>query len=139
MPETTVQIGHEYEAFTQEIYESIRKIEDIGLVKPRKIERNVKLHTKYGCEREIDLYWEFIREGRLRKAAIECKNYKTAVPVEKIDAFVTKIADLEIDYPMFLLSMVFRTLQLNVHNTIKSKLSNCEHLKKKIWKVGFNI
>lgn len=101
MPETTVQIGHEYETFTQEIYESIRKIEDIGLVKPRKIERNVKLHTKYGCEREIDLYWEFIREGRLRKAAIECKNYKTAVPVEKIDAFVTKIADLEIDYPMF--------------------------------------
>lgn len=103
METTTKQMGDQYEDFTREVYESIKEIETLGLVKCTTIEQHKLIQNAYGVKREIDLYWEYtdLVTNELKKVAIECKNYKNPVSIEKIDAFNTKISDLNIDHAIF--------------------------------------
>lgn len=119
----TQEIGDKYEDFTQEIYESIREIEKTGLIKSTCIEKKKKISSIYGVSREIDLYWEYVdpQTHELKKVAIECKGYKSAVPIEKIDAFRTKIQDTKITEGMFFSKTGFQSgaIKCAEHHGIK--------------------
>jgi hypothetical protein len=55
-----------------------------------KVYSNYKIKNIRGRDREIDVLVESVIQGLNIKIAIECKDYKISVPVEKIEAFNSK-------------------------------------------------
>lgn len=82
----------EFELFTQRVYQ---KLVNNDVLKPTKVEHNVKLQGKSGCEHQIDVYWEYEIAGNKHHAAIECKYYNKRVEKEKVCAFQGILADLD--------------------------------------------
>ena len=74
----------EFERFTQRIYQ---KLVNNDVLKPTKVQHNVKLKGKSGCEHQIDVYWEYEIAGNMHRVAIECKNYDSLVPLEPDRSF----------------------------------------------------
>lgn len=81
----------EFELFTQWVYQ---RLVNNDVLKPTKVQHNVKLKGKSGCEHQIDVYWEYEIAGNLHRVAIECKNYDSLVPVGKVRDFQGVLADL---------------------------------------------
>lgn len=81
----------EFEIFTQHIYQ---KLVNNDVLKPTKVEHNVKLQGKSGCEHQIDVYWEYEIAGNKHRVAIECKNYNSLVPVGKVRDFHGVLSEL---------------------------------------------
>lgn len=86
--------GKAYEEFVGSIHEALLKAESITAQKNIIIERNKKLRDNCGVDREFDLYWEYELAGVVYKTVIECKDYKSTVSVDKIDALIGKIRDI---------------------------------------------
>lgn len=82
----------EYELFTQRVYQ---KLVNNDVLKPTKVEHDVKLLGKSGCDHQIDVYWEYEIAGNKHRVAIECKNYSSLVPVGKVRDFQGVLADLK--------------------------------------------
>lgn len=93
--------GKAYERFVQNLHQALLDFEDIIKQKNIKIERNKKIIDNCGIEREFDLYWEYELAGITYKTIIECKDYKSRVSVEKIDALIGKIRDIPDLKPLF--------------------------------------
>ena len=83
--------AEEYELFTQSVYQ---QLVNSDVVKPTKVEHNVKLKGRSGQEHQIDVYWEYKIAGNLHRVAIECKNYKTEVSIGKVRDFKGVLDDL---------------------------------------------
>lgn len=83
--------GTEYELFIKEIYEAILRYEGIENIN---VQHDKKIVGSSGVERQVDIFWEFKVAGVRHKVIVECKDYKTAVPLEKIDAFHSKVIDI---------------------------------------------
>lgn len=83
--------GTEYELFVKEIYEAILRYEGIENIN---IQHDKKIKGSSGVDRQVDIFWEFKIAGVRHKVIVECKDYKTAVPLEKIDAFRSKLMDI---------------------------------------------
>ena len=81
----------EFEILTQKIYQ---KLVNNDVLKPTKVQHNVKLKGNSGCEHQIDVYWEYEIAGNLHRVAIECKNYNTKVKVGGVRAFYGVLKDL---------------------------------------------
>lgn len=81
----------EFELFTQWVYQ---RLVNNDVLKPTKVQHNVKLKGKSGCEHQIDVYWEYEIAGNIHRVAIECKNYDSLVPVGKVRDFQGVLADL---------------------------------------------
>lgn len=81
----------DFELFTQRIYQRLVKND---VLKPTKVQHNVKLRGKSGCEHQIDVYWEYEIAGNMHRVAIECKNYDSLVPVGKVRDFQGVLSDL---------------------------------------------
>ena len=81
----------EFERFTQRVYQ---KLVNNDVLKPTKVQHNVKLKGKSGCEHQIDVYWEYEIAGNMHRVAIECKNYDSLVPVGKVRDFQGVLSDL---------------------------------------------
>ncbi|MBR4660713.1 MAG: restriction endonuclease [Bacteroidales bacterium] len=81
----------EFERFVQRVFQ---KLACNDLLKPSRVEHNVKLKGKSGCEHQIDVYWEYEKDGNTHRVAIECKNYKTHVPIGKMRDFFGVLKDL---------------------------------------------
>lgn len=81
----------EFERFVQRVFQ---KLACNDLLKPSRVEHNVKLKGKSGCEHQIDVYWEYEKDGNTHRVAIECKNYKTHVPIGKVRDFFGVLKDL---------------------------------------------
>lgn len=81
----------EYELFIQEIYQ---QLVNSDVVKPTKVEHNVKLKGRSGQKHQIDVYWEYEIAGNKHRVAIECKNYKTEVSIGKVRDFKGVLDDL---------------------------------------------
>ena len=81
----------EFELLTQKIYQ---KLVNNDVLKPTKVQHNVKLKGNSGCEHQIDVYWEYEIAGNLHRVAIECKNYNTKVKVGGVRAFYGVLKDL---------------------------------------------
>ncbi len=93
--------GELYENFVKNLHEALLHLETLGIQKNIKIEARKKITDNCGIEREFDLYWEYELGGITYKTVIECKDYNSAVSVEKIDALIGKIKDLPDLKPVF--------------------------------------
>ena len=81
----------EFEIFTQHIYQRL-KCNDV--IKPMDVRHNIKLKGKSGCEHQIDVYWEYERNGQKHRVAIECKNYDSTVSIGRVRDFFGVLFDL---------------------------------------------
>ncbi len=81
----------DFELFTQRIYQMLVNND---VLKPTKVQHNVKLRGKSGCDHQIDVYWEYEIAGNMHRVAIECKNYNSRVPISKVREFKGVLDDL---------------------------------------------
>jgi hypothetical protein len=81
----------EYEKLTQAIYQSI--LNDQGLEKIR-VEHNVSLRGHSGVEHQIDVHWKFKSANIEHAVLIECKNYSSALTLEKVRNFHAILNDI---------------------------------------------
>ena len=81
----------EFELFTRRIYQ---KLVNNDVLKPTKVQHNVKLKGKSGCEHQIDVYWEYEIAGNKHRVAIECKNYNSKIPIGRVRDFFGALYDL---------------------------------------------
>jgi len=82
----------EYERFTQEIYQ---QLVNTDVVKATKVLHDVKLEGRSGQKHQIDVYWEYEKDGAMNRVAIECKNYDSNVSIGKVRDFLSVLQDLE--------------------------------------------
>ena len=88
---TMTNPAKEYELFTQSVYKQLSNYQYIGITK---VHHNIKLKGRSGCKHQIDVYWEYEKDGVNHRVAIECKNYNKRVSKEKVCAFQGVLADL---------------------------------------------
>lgn len=81
-----------FECFTQRI---IQRLVNSTVLKPTLVRHNVKLVGKSGCEHQIDVYWEYEKDGVMNRVALECKNYDSNVSIGKVRDFLSVLQDLE--------------------------------------------
>lgn len=86
--------GRDYEQFVALLHQALLKAENITDQKNIEIQLNKKIIDSCGIEREFDLYWEYELAGITYKTVIECKDYNSKIPLEKIDALIGKTRDL---------------------------------------------
>ena len=82
--------GEEYELLVKEVYEILNSIDGLEDVK---IQHDVKLQGN-AREHQIDVFWEFKKAGIPFRVVIECKDYKSRVKAEKVEAFQATLIDL---------------------------------------------
>ena len=82
----------EYERFTQEIY---RQLGQATRVNAADVQHNVKLEGRSGQKHQIDVDWEYEKDGKTHRVAIECKNYSRRISLEKVCAFKGVLDDLD--------------------------------------------
>lgn len=82
----------EYEKFTRELCERLALYK--GLLSSN-VQHNVKLRGKSGLNHQIDVYWEYNKDGIVHRVAIECKNYSYGVSIGKVRDFYGVISDLD--------------------------------------------
>lgn len=82
----------EYERFTQQVYQQLLNCRHPNIAN---VQHNIKLEGRSGCKHQIDVYWEYEKNGVKHRVAIECKNYSKQVPKEKVCAFNGVLIDLD--------------------------------------------
>lgn len=86
--------GKGYEQFVALLQQALLDAESVTLQKNIDIQLNKKIVDSCGVEREFDLYWEYELAGITYKTVIECKDYDSRIPLEKIDALIGKVRDI---------------------------------------------
>lgn len=87
-----MNINTEYERFTQEIYQQLSQATKVNAAD---VQHNVKLEGRSGQKHQIDVYWEYEKDGKKHRVAIECKNYSRRISLEKVCAFRGVLDDLD--------------------------------------------
>ena len=82
----------EYERFTQEVYKQLLNCRHLNIAN---VQHNIKLLGRSGCKHQIDVYWEYEKNGVKHRVAIECKNYNRRVFKEKVCALNGVLIDLD--------------------------------------------
>lgn len=145
MDKNSKELGNDYEDFSVEVIKRIQDLESRELATPIKIEQRVKIPAPYGRPREIDILLTYRDpEGKERRAAIECKNYKSAVSVEKIDAFATKCSNLGVDKAIFFSKNGFQqaaiaSAKYNNIQLVELRVPNEKDWKNRIRKITINM
>ncbi len=80
----------EYELLTQAIYQAILRRDGHNI----DVQHDVKLPGKSGVHHQIDVIWKFRMAGIDHAVAIECKNYATAITLEKVRNFYAVLHDV---------------------------------------------
>lgn len=86
-----MRIETDFEKFTQRVYYKLSKN---TILQPIKVLHDVKKKGKSGCMHQIDVYWEYEKDGEVHRVAIECKAFKNRVPVGKVRDFFGVLYDL---------------------------------------------
>jgi hypothetical protein len=81
----------EYEKLTQTIYQMVLAEEGIDNID---VEHNVAVKGRSGVEHQIDVLWRFKQAGVNHAVLIECKNYSTALTLEKVRNFFAVLHDI---------------------------------------------
>lgn len=81
----------EYELFTREVYRQLSAYHHTCFTK---VQHNIKLKGRSGCEHQIDVYWEYKKDGITHRFAIECKNYKNSISISKVRDFFGVLNDI---------------------------------------------
>jgi hypothetical protein len=85
--------GAGLENYTHFVYSQLLKLNDYsGVI----VSKNVTIRGKSGATNEFDVFYQFMHLNIECKVAIECKDWKRAVPAEEVRNFVSKIEDVEI-------------------------------------------
>ncbi len=106
--------GDQYESFVANVYNAIIKCGAAdGQNKTIQLFQKHKLPDPDGNPREIDIYWEYEIAGEVFKVGIECKNYKNPIPVNKIEAFATKIKALGLSRGIFVTKVGYQKSALS--------------------------
>ncbi len=92
MSTTVMNPNTEYERFTQEVYQQLLSCQHPNIAN---VQHNIRLEGRSGCKHQIDVYWEYEKDGARHRVAIECKNYSNHVPKEKVCAFQGVLSDLD--------------------------------------------
>ena len=82
----------EYEQFARKVFAGLSSQKRVKTIK---LHHNVKLLGNSGTRHQIDVYWEYEKDGQLHKVAIECKNYSKNVPIGKVRDFYGVIDDID--------------------------------------------
>ena len=82
----------EYELFTREVCERLALFKGL---QSSTVQHDVKLKGKSGQEHQVDVYWEYKKDGEVHRVAIECKNYSYGVSIGKVRDFYGVISDLD--------------------------------------------
>lgn len=86
--------GKDYENFVTRLQQALIDSESLMKHQNVTVETNRKIIDNCGIKREFDLYWEYELAGVTYKTVIECKDYNSKIPLEKIDALIGKIRDI---------------------------------------------
>lgn len=86
--------GKDYEQFVALLQQALLNAETITNQKIIEVQLDKKIIDSCGIKREFDLYWEYELAGITYKTVIECKDYNSLIPLEKIDAIIGKIRDI---------------------------------------------
>lgn len=81
----------EYEKFTRELCERLALYK--GLLSST-VQHNVKLKGKSGFEHQVDVLWEYEKDGEVHRVAIECKNYNQKIPIGRVRDFFGVLYDI---------------------------------------------
>jgi len=81
-----------YELFTREVYKQLSNYHHLGI---KNLRHDLKLTGRSGCKHQIDVYWEYEKDGVSHSVAIECKNYKRRVTKGIVCAFNGVLIDLD--------------------------------------------
>ena len=88
--------GTDYELFVKDLMQTVINSENKDLKKNEiDLKHQVKKESRSGVKREFDIYWEIDVDGYKYKRVIECKDYKSKVTVEKVDALRGKLAGFD--------------------------------------------
>ena len=82
----------EYEQFTRKVFAGLSSQKRVKTIK---LQHNVKLLGNSGTRHQIDVYWEYEKDGQLHKVAIECKNYTNKVSIGIVRDFYGVIDDID--------------------------------------------
>lgn len=86
-----MNVNTEYEEFTREVCERLALYK--GLISSN-VQHNVKLKGKSGQEHQVDVYWEYKKDGKVHRVAIECKNYNQKIPIGRVRDFFGVLYDI---------------------------------------------
>ena len=81
----------EYERFTQEVYQQLLRCQYPNIAN---VQHNIRLEGRSGCKHQIDVYWEYEKDGARHRVAIECKNYKNSISISKVRDFFGVLNDI---------------------------------------------
>jgi hypothetical protein len=81
----------EYEKLTQSIYQFILQNEGLEGID---VEHNINLTGRSGVAHQIDVHWKFKQANINHIILIECKNYASALTLEKVRNFHSVINDI---------------------------------------------
>ena len=93
--------GKAYEEFVGKLHQALIDSEDHTSQRNICVETNKKIVDRNGIDRQFDVYWEYELGGIVYKSIIECKDYKSSITLEKIDALIGKLDDLPDITPIF--------------------------------------
>lgn len=81
----------EYELFTREVCERLALFKGL---QSSSAQHDVKLKGKSGQEHQVDVYWEYMKDGEVHRVAIECKNYNQKIPIGRVRDFFGLLYDV---------------------------------------------
>jgi hypothetical protein len=90
MDAETYREAIEYEKLTQAIYQAILAKEGQNIA----VQHNVPLAGRSGVEHQVDVYWRFRQAAVEHTVLVECKNYASALTLEKVRNFFGVLHDV---------------------------------------------
>ncbi len=86
--------GRDYERFVKRLQQALLISDQFIGQNNIEIEVNKILQDNCGINREFDLYWEYELAGIVYKTIIECRDRKSQISIDQIDALIGKTKDL---------------------------------------------
>lgn len=71
----------EYELMTQSVYQAILLEKGAQNIE---VKHNLVLEGRSGVKHQIDVIWRFKQAGVIHTVIVECKNYSSAITLEKV-------------------------------------------------------
>jgi predicted RecB family endonuclease len=82
--------GIEFEEYVRDIYSMLLNLKDEGVI----VSQITIVRGKSGEDYQIDVYYEFLRAGIRHRVIIKCKDWKSPVKKETINALELKMRDI---------------------------------------------
>lgn len=81
----------DYEKLVQSIYQDILKGEGVS---PDSVKHNIDIVGKSGVEHQVDVMWKHKLAGIEHPVLVECKNYSSAITLDKVRNFFAVLHDI---------------------------------------------